>query len=466
MTAHTFRLPDLGEGLTEAALVTWLVAVGDTVATDQPIAEVETAKSVVEVPTPFSGTVVAVHGSEGETLTVGAPLLEVDDGVSEPAASAAEPPTPPDAATSAAHETYRQEEQAGSGNVLIGYGTAGGTAKRRKRTPLGSAQRAASPAEPVTSEPVGHAASAQPTALEHGSPVPVISPIVRKLALSEGIDLHRVRPTGAGGVITRADVLASRGVPAGASGAVSAGGAVGAGETDERTGLDVVADEPLSIFRLAVSQKLSRSRREIPEATVWVDVDATRLWKLRARLLQDGERMSLTAFLAKFTLLALEEYPVLAGRLSEDGSHLTRFTGVNLGIATDTPRGLMVPVIRNADRATLLELDAELQRLGSRAREGSAQPSELTGSTFTLNNYGAFDVDGSAAIINHPEVALLGVGRMIEKPWVVKGKVRVRRITQLALVFDHRVCDGGYAAGFLSAVKGQIERPERLLLRG
>ena len=264
-------------------------------------------------------------------------------------------------------------------------------------------------------------------------------------------------------MVTRRDVLAHA-HPGSVIGEVTD---VRTGETavDDRTGLSIRTDEPLGMLRRTAAEKFTRSRTEIPEATVWVDVDVTRLWKLRERLLVDGQRMSLTAFLAKFSLLALADYPALAGRLSEDGSRLTTFDGVNLGVATDTPRGLMVPVLRHAEQAGLAELDQRLRELGERARTGVAQPAELTGSTFTLNNYGTFGVDGSAAIINHPEVAILGLGRVIERPWVVGGKIRVRRIAQLSLAFDHRVCDGGYASGFLGQVVAAIENPSRLLLK-
>ena len=211
------------------------------------------------------------------------------------------------------------------------------------------------------------------------------------------------------------------------------------------------------MLRKTVAAKLSRSRSEIPEATVWVDVDATELYALRQSM--GDARPSFTAIVAKYVLLALQEFPVLAGRLSDDASEIIQFDGVNLGFAADTPRGLMVPVLAHAERLSITELDAQVRRLADAARSGTASPAELTGSTFTLNNYGSLGVDGSAAIINHPEVAILGLGRMIERAWVVDGAIVPRRIMQLSLVFDHRVCDGGYAAGFLRSVVNAIENP-------
>jgi 2-oxoisovalerate dehydrogenase E2 component (dihydrolipoyl transacylase) len=425
MGTHVFRLPDLGEGLTEAALIRWLVAPGDTVRVDQPIAEVETAKSVVELPSPFAGTVAALHGTEGDTLAVGAPLLEVTDAAGAVAADVEK-------------EAYRQEERAGSGNVLIGYGTSGHSGGTRRRKPV-RATLAASAVSTSTTNRTG--------------PVAVRSPIVRRLARDEGLDLHSIPATGADGAVTRGDVLRALSVRQPAT----------PGELI--AGLAVARREPLGMLRKAVGAKLSRSRAEIPEATVWVDVDATDLWTLRAAMAVDGRSPSFTAILAKYVLLALAAYPALGGRLSDDGTELIEFAGVNLGVATDTPRGLMVPVVRNAHELTIAELDAELRRVAESARGGTATPEQLAGSTFTLNNYGSLGVDGSAAIINHPEVAILGVGRMLERPWVMGGEIVPRRIVQLSLVFDHRVCDGGYAAGFLRTIVDAIEHPAQLYSR-
>ncbi|UWF78008.1 MULTISPECIES: dihydrolipoamide acetyltransferase family protein [Microbacterium] len=509
LTSHVFRLPDLGEGLTEAGLVQWLVQVGDTIRTDQAIAEVETAKSVVELPSPFSGVVTALHGEPGDTIPVGAPVLEVADAVPAPSPSLNEPgslPRPlsergvaerdetPAPHAASAQETYRTEERAGSGNVLIGYGTSERTTSGRRRRPREAAPAAVSgrPQESRTISPDASAeradvqtsdAAAQAAAPRPGEarrPVAVRSPLVRRLARDLGLDVHTITPTGPDGAITRADVLraavdhavdgvaaasagaATSGAPAAsASDAASAASGTAAGTRDAVAGLSVRARERLSPLRKAASATFSRSRAEIPEATVWVDVDATRLWELRAELAADGRAPSLTALIARFVLLALADHPLLASRLSEDGQEIVTFDGVNLGVAADTPRGLMVPVIPRAHELTVDELDAALRELAETARAGGMPPERLRGSTFTINNYGAFGVDGSAAIINHPEVAILGVGRMIERPWVVDGAIVPRRIAQLSLVFDHRVCDGGYAAGFLRRVVELIEHPLR-----
>ncbi|GAB3572871.1 2-oxo acid dehydrogenase subunit E2 [Leifsonia lichenia] len=453
MSAQVFRLPDLGEGLTEAELVRWLVAVGDVIVVDQPIAEVETAKSVVEVPSPFAGAVSALHGEEGEALAVGAPLIEVEEPARD-AVPAPESQSAPD-----------PESTGGSGHVLVGYGTTElhHSGRRRVRRSTVTAAAAAAPA----------------AAPARSGPVPVISPVVRTLARTHGIDLSTVRATGEGGVITRRDVEAA--LAAGASAAPApaapapaapaptalAPAAPAPAETapsvDHRTGLALRASTPFSLFRRTVAANMTRSRSEIPEATVWVDVDATELWDARRRMRFGDRTPSLLSFVARFTLAALARRPELAGRVTGDGAGIDTFDGVNLGFAVDSPRGLVVPVVRRADRMTIRELDGAFDRLTRDARAGGLAPAELTGSTFTINNYGSLGVDGSAAIINHPEVAILGIGRMIERAWVVDGVVVPRRIAQLSLVFDHRVTDGGVAAGLLRDIADALESPLALL---
>lgn len=482
MTVKTFTLPDLGEGLTEAELVGWLVQVGDTVAVDQPIAEVETAKSAVEVPCPFAGTVHELHGASGQTLDVGAPLISVDTGdwAGTPAPQGGGPRggqdyreeeragADPAAAAEAASSSGASDDDAGSGSVLIGYGTpAGGSAGRRRRPKRPAAEQAA--ATGAAHDAMASAPRLAPT---------VISPIVRKLAKDRGIDISTVRGSGPGGLILRRDVAAADATPAAApapqeaAAPSSAPGASAPGAEpparDPRTGLGVAGRVPVTGVRKAVAQAMTRSRTEIPEATVWVDVDATRLVELRAELkAQDpATAPGLMALIARFVLAGLARHPELATRIEtrEDGSQeIVRFDGVNLGFAAQTDRGLVVPNIRDAHTLSARGLDAELRRLTELARSGKASPAELSGSTFTLNNYGVFGTDGAAAIINHPEVAILGIGRIIDRPWVVDGQLAVRKVTQLSLAFDHRVCDGGTAGGFLRMVADAVENPVSVL---
>ncbi|MBC7290705.1 MAG: 2-oxo acid dehydrogenase subunit E2 [Actinotalea sp.] len=464
MSREVFTLPDLGEGLEEAELVRWLVAVGDTVAVDAPVAEVETAKAMVEVPSPYAGRVARLHGEAGDVIAVGSPLLSVDapddapdDGV----------PSPRDEQHPAA-ATYVEEERAGSGNVLIGYGTSEAVTAGGGRR---AARRAARPARAATEAPTATgsvAAAGRPTAT-----VAVSSPLVRMMARAAGVDLRTVRGSGPDGLVVRRDVeqaIRARGeqevaaTPTGGTDdaarptAAPAAVANTAADVDPRTGLAVRERVPLTGVRRAIATTLSRSRQEIPEATTWVDVDATALLELRASLAApDRAAPGLLALVARFVVAGLERFPALNSRV--DGDAITHLAGVNLGLAAQTDRGLVVPVVRGAHELGVRALDAQIRRLTTAAREGRATATELTGGSFTLNNYGVLGVDGSAAIINHPEVAILGMGRIMPRPWVVDGEVVVRSVTQLSLVFDHRVCDGGTAGGFLRFVADAIERP-------
>ncbi|WP_431925941.1 dihydrolipoamide acetyltransferase family protein [Amycolatopsis tucumanensis] len=413
MSVQVFTLPDLGEGLTEAELVRWLVKVGDPVAVDAPVAEVETAKAAVEVPSPYAGVVAALHGEEGATLTVGEPLISV-----APSAEAR------------AADTLVEEERAGSGNVLIGYGTSDAAPSRRRRRP----------------------AKAGPSPRRDGDRPAVVSPIVRQLARRTGVDLEALTGSGPDGLITRRDVEAAAGAPAAAD-------EQAAGDVDRRTGLPIRTRVPLKGLRKAVAETLSRSRAEIPEATTWVDVDATALLDLRAQLAETGQAPGILAMVARFVIAGLARFPELNARVDTERGEIAHLDGVNLGLAAQTDRGLVVPAIAGAHRLGMRGLDAEIRRLTAAARAGTATAAELSSSSFTLNNYGVLGVDGSAAIINHPEVAILGMGRIIPRPWVVGGEVVARQIVQLSLVFDHRVCDGGTAGGFLRYVADAIESP-------
>jgi 2-oxoisovalerate dehydrogenase E2 component (dihydrolipoyl transacylase) len=404
-----FVLPDLGEGLTEAEIVSWRVAVGDPVEVDQVVVEVETAKAVVEVPVPFAGTVTSRHGEPGDVLKVGAPLITVEPlGLRESGTA----------------------EATASGNVLIGYGTPPPGARRHR-----PARPARTSAASLAAPP---GASGQPIPLSERRPVAVISPLVRKLARDGGVDLRRLTGTGLDGVVLRRDVehaLADAAAPG----------------DEQRIRLRGV--------RKAAADKVTRSRREIPEATVWVDVDATELLAARAVINHriPGAPVSLLGLFARFAVLALRRYPQLNGRV--DGDEIVLPSAVHLGLAAQTDRGLVVPVVHDAQRLTTRELAAQINDRTAAARAGTLTPADLTGGTFTVNNYGVFGVDGSAAIINHPEVAILGLGRIIERPWVVDGQLAVRQVGQLTLAFDHRVCDGGTASGFLRYVADCFESP-------
>jgi pyruvate dehydrogenase E2 component (dihydrolipoamide acetyltransferase) len=278
----------------------------------------------------------------------------------------------------------------------------------------------------------------------------VISPVVRRLARERGLDLSALSGSGPAGVILRRDVDAATSPAAAqpADGARPAGGLA-----DKRI--------PLRGVRLAIADKLSTSRREIPDVTTWVDVDATGLIEAREALRTYHPAVGLMALLARFVVAGLTRYPELNARV--EGAEIIQHGHVNLGFAAQTDRGLVVPVVRDAHRMTTVQLGEEIARLTAAARDGKVSPSDLTGGTVTLNNYGVFGVDGSTPIINHPEAALLGVGRILDKPWVVDGQLAVRKVTQLSLTFDHRVCDGSTAGGFLRYVADCVERPLGLL---
>ncbi|MFJ6350310.1 dihydrolipoamide acetyltransferase family protein [Streptomyces sp. NPDC092046] len=448
-----FKLPDLGEGLTEAEIVRWLVNVGDVVAIDQPVVEVETAKAMVEVPCPYGGVVTARFGEEGTELPVGAPLLTVAVGGAEGVAAVG-----PDAiagvgaAGSATADAESAESSEYSGNVLVGYGTAGPAARRRR-------VRRESPTVAPVVAPVA-AVPAAPT-----GPVPVISPLVRKLARDEGLDLREVQGSGPDGLILRADVetaLAVRSRPAAPApvAAAVAPAAVAPAAVAPAAGERI----PLRGVRGAVADKLSRSRTEIPDATCWVDADATELMAARAAMnAAGGPKISVLALLARICAHALARFPELNSTVDTAAREIVRLPSVHLGFAAQTERGLVVPVVKEAGGRTAESLTAEFARLTESARQGTLTPADLTGGTFTLNNYGVFGVDGSTPIINHPEAAMLGVGRIVPKPWVHQGELAVRQVVQLSLTFDHRVCDGGTAGGFLRYVADCVENPAVLL---
>ncbi|MFC6065025.1 dihydrolipoamide acetyltransferase family protein [Streptomyces ochraceiscleroticus] len=455
-----FPLPDLGEGLTEATIVRWLVEVGEVVAVDQPVVEVETAKAMVEVPCPYGGVVTARMGEEGDELPVGAPLVTVAVGAS------------PDAGTERATGGERAGEAEGSGNVLVGYGTSAPAGRRRRVRPTDAAGAARTTG---VGGPVGATAAGQVTVPETAvretavpevpqdvsgaAPVPVISPLVRRLAREHGVDLRTVRGSGPEGLILRSDVEhALRGGKQ--AGAVAA--AAGAGPVAPSGGERV----PLKGMRGAAAEKFARSRREIPDATCWVDADATELLAARRAMNAGrGEKVSLLALLARICTAALARYPELNSTVDTTTHEIVRLPEVHLGFAAQTDRGLIVPVVRDAHARTVEGLSTEMGRLTETARAGRLTPAELSHGTFTLNNYGVFGVDGSTPIINHPEAAMLGVGRIAAKPWVHDGELAVRQVAQLSLTFDHRVCDGGTAGGFLRFVADCVESPA-ILLRG
>jgi 2-oxoisovalerate dehydrogenase E2 component (dihydrolipoyl transacylase) len=426
----TFMLPDLGEGLTEAEVVEWHVAEGDEVAVDQIVVTVETAKASVDLPCPYAGRVATLHGAVGAVLKVGKPLI-----------------------------TIGANEKSYSGNVLIGYGTSETQRSHRRRvTPGGVLPSEPAPSSRLVTATRPEAVTAQavaegPVAGTAMAPK-VISPVVRRLAKDTGVDLTGLAPTGPGQVIRRVDVEAAlRSVqPAGAS-------------------LTVLSDEsgdiriPLRGVRKAIADKMTTSRREIPDVTTWVDVDATALMATRdeIRVVNPEAGIGLMALLARISVAGLKKFPELNARVDMEAQEIVQLRDVNLGFAAQSPRGLMVPVVHGAGEMTTAELATAVHELTALARDGALSPAQMTGGTFTLNNFGVFGVDGSTPIINYPEAAMLGIGRIIDRPWVYDGQLALRKVAQLSFTFDHRVCDGGTAGGFLRFVADCVERPASLL---
>jgi pyruvate dehydrogenase E2 component (dihydrolipoamide acetyltransferase) len=458
MTVKEFKLPDLGEGLTDAEIAHWLVAVGDVVEIDQPVVEVVTAKASVELPCPYGGTVTALHHAEGEVADVGSALLSIEEASVESPGEAAGGVVAsaiggPVAATAEVVAPSGGSSGGSSGSVLVGYGTRPERRRHHHRAPSDAAFDSAATA--VTGAALDGVADAPSGSGVRPRPA-VLSPVVRRLARELGVDLASIQGSGPDGVIVRADVERARTPASVATSAASAAASPSIGPVERI---------PIRGLHRQMAERLSRSRREIPEATVWVDVDATGLAQARDAIdaANPGRAVGVgvTSLLARICVLGLERFPILNSKIEGDEIVVSR--AVNLGFAAQTERGLLVPVARNAEQLTLLELDAEIRRLAAAARQGTLTTAEVTGGSFTVNNYGVFGVDGSAAIINHPEVAIVGIGRIMERPWVVEGTVRARPVTELTLAFDHRVCDGGTAGGFLRFVADCVEQPLRLL---
>lgn len=416
-----FLLPDLGEGLTDAEIVQWLVKEGDTVDLNQPIVEVETEKALVEIPSPFAGVVVKTFGDVGQRVNVGAKLISIRTGAEAP-------------------QTGRKE-------VLVGYGPEEGAPRRRKQRRIGRRGEH----EPEQEE----AAPAPAKALA--------TPVVRKLAREMGVDIDSVKGTGPAGRVTREDVLAVAGRAAETADVVRLAPAqtlraVPAGPEEERI--------PVRSIRRAIAEKMVKSKFTIPHVTEWLQIDATELMRLRADLQQSPEardlKISPLPIMVKALLAGLRKHPIINSSWDSSTNEIVVKHVHHVGIATDTPRGLVVPVVRDADRLNVFELAEEIARLAAAAREGKATPQDLTGSTITVTNVGSFGMESGTPVINYPEAAILAPGVIAKRPWVVDGEVVARDVMTLALTFDHRIIDGAEAGRFLRYLGDLIEKPARL----
>lgn len=389
-----FLVPDLGEGLQDATITSWSVAVGDIVELNQTLCTVETNKAEVEIPSPFAGQVLELGGAAGDTLTVGSLLVRID--TREPAAAAA--------GTTKNGGTPRK-------SVLVGYGA---------DDTMDASRRTATP----------------------GNPRARAKPPVRKLAANLHVDLQKLAPgSGPEGIVTRADVLAA----AGSSDIVDVGG-----------------------VQAAMARRMSLSRKEIPDAHARVEVDCSALLQLRDRIMAADAALPATPFVLTLRLLvlALGRHQMLNSTWLEtaEGPQIHRHPAVHLGFGVAAPRGLLVPVVRDAQSMTTRELAAAVARLIEQARAGTLSPAELSGSTFTVSNFGALGLDDGVPVINYPEAAILGMGSMKPRPVVVDGAVVARPTMSLTCAFDHRVVDGAMAAAFLRDLRSLIEAPELALI--
>ena len=434
MAVFEFPLPDVGEGLTEAEIVSWKVAPGDHVAVNQVVCEIETAKSLVELPSPFEGVVEKLLASEGDTVLVGTPIISVRDGSGgdpEPPSDAASVVSDVEATLSAAEEEPKN---------LVGYGAGSGStpARRRRYTPAGTPPEDGAPTRTPLQETVAVLAK----------------PPVRKLAKDLGVDLAQVAPTGPGGEIMREDVL---------------------GHADQAkvfrsvkvAGWSDVAEEriPVKGVRKAIAQAMVRSMFSAPHVSVFVDVDATRTMEFVKRLKASPEfagiRISPLLVMVKAMIWAVQRNPTVNSTWTDEEIIVHHY--VNMGVAAATPRGLIVPNIKNAHSLSLRDLATALEQLTVTAREGKTPLEDMSNGTITITNLGSFGVDTGTPILNPGEVSIVALGTIKPKPWVVDGEVLSRMVTTVAASFDHRVVDGDVASRFVADVASVMEEPALLL---
>ncbi|MDQ1009599.1 2-oxoisovalerate dehydrogenase E2 component (dihydrolipoyl transacylase) [Streptomyces sp. V4I23] len=465
MTADTslrfreFKMPDVGEGLTEAEILKWYVQPGDSVTDGQVVCEVETAKAAVELPIPYDGVVHELRFEEGTTVDVGTSIITID--VAPGSGPAEEPPpaaTEPSLAAAEPQPASEPEPEAkpqGRQPVLVGYGVAESSTKRRPRK---------APAGAVPEQAAAAAIQAEMNGAAPARPRPLAKPPVRKLAKDLGIDLEAVTPTGPDGIITREDVHAAAApAPAAAPEPVAAEApapvSVPAGARETRV--------PIKGVRKATAAAMVGSAFTAPHVTEFVTLDVTRTMKLVEELKADkdmaGLRVNPLLLIAKALLVAIKRNPGINAAWDEANQEIVQKHYVNLGIAAATPRGLIVPNIKDAHDKTLPELAEALGELVATARDGKTTPAAMQGGTVTITNVGVFGVDTGTPILNPGESAILAVGAIKLQPWVHKGKVKPRQVTTLALSFDHRLVDGELGSKVLADVAAILENPKRLI---
>jgi pyruvate dehydrogenase E2 component (dihydrolipoamide acetyltransferase) len=460
MSELQFCLPDVGEGLTEGEILRWLVQVGDQVEVNQPLVEVETAKAAVELPPPYSGTISVLHGSEGEVLPVGAPLVTI--------ASENSAPTNEQVGESA-NGTGAQAPES-TGPLLVGYGVVAGSTARRRRTAAASPHgtekpEAGPPGEPV--KPVRHGGleigrAAEARFADDGATADRVrvvraKPPVRRLAKQLGVDLTTVRPTGKDGTVSREDVEAAAALQLSASVASTAAATL---EGDRR--------EPVRGVTRTMAAAMTESAATIPAVTEWVDVDVSRSASLinRLKTLPEFAGVPVTPLLlvAAASLAALRRQPKVNAVFDAEAQEIVYRSRADLGIAVASERGLLVPHVPDAGVLTLAELATALADVVAKGRDGTAAPSELVGATFTITNVGVFGVDGGTPMITPGQSAILAFGAWRDRPWADRGQVVVRTVCTVSLAFDHRFIDGATGSKFLRDVADVLEEPALLHL--
>jgi pyruvate dehydrogenase E2 component (dihydrolipoamide acetyltransferase) len=429
-TIKSFPLPDLGEGLTEADLLTWLVAVGDTIELNQNIAEVETAKAAVELPSPFAGVVAALHVSEGDTVEVGVPIIDIRvGGEDEPVA------TDPQQSVSPIQNTSSGENEDERVPVLVGYGVAKEGSSRR-------GGRVDPPAASAPNEQNGK---------------PLAAPPVRKMAKDNGVDLNELPASGRHGDVTRQDVESYLQGDTEVQQSVS-----GRTGREERT--------PIKGVRKHTAEAMVRSAFTAPHVTEFVTVDVTEtielLESLRSSTHFRDVRLTPLALVSKAVLVALKSNPSLNSSWDEVAQEIVTKYYVNLGIAAATPRGLMVPNIKNAHELSLVDIARALADLTRIAKEGKSSPADLADGTITITNVGVFGVDAGTPILNPGEAAILCFGSIRRTPWEHNGEIALRSVTTLSLSFDHRLVDGQQGSEFLALVGRLLTHPIDLIALG
>jgi 2-oxoisovalerate dehydrogenase E2 component (dihydrolipoyl transacylase) len=446
MGIHIIKMPDIGEGIAEVELVGWHVKVGDTVAEDQPLADVMTDKATVEIPSPVVGKVVALGGDVGQVMAVGGELirLEVEGEGNVRAGSAA-----PQKAAPAAADAPAPAKQDGAAKAAAG-GIAGQIAA--------SVSQPASPA-PAKPQAASRPAAAAPVVARQAGDKPLASPAVRKRAWDLGVELRYVQGSGPAGRVMHEDLdayLQSQG-----SGSAARGGSAYVQRNDEEA-------VPVIGLRRKIAQKMAESKRRIPHFSYVEEIDVTELEDLRVQLNQKwGEsrgKLTLLPLLARAMVVALRDFPQINARYDDEGGVVTRYGAVHIGIATQSDGGLMVPVMRHAEARDLWSMAAEIGRLAQAVRSGTAGRDELSGSTITITSLGPLGGIVTTPVINHPEVGIVGVNRIVERPAFRNGAVVARKLMNLSSSFDHRVVDGMDAARFIQAVRALLEQPALLFV--